>query len=342
MHEHRVCACWRVHACTAGLCAGAQLFLLGSGVALPLARNAAWIAALAALPAGALTAALCRRALVRRPGSGRRVADLLLALTLLLCAVTALCALISLSAQTLLPRAGTWWIAAVSLAAAALCALSGGTMRLCFALRWLLPVLLIGLAVLLLAPRPPLGIFPLLGAGGLPLAVAAACMPAAAAPLLMLLLPPSELTEMDTPCCPPAGFFVRRVLAGQAAGAALLLLSCAFSDPLADAGGWGARLHLIRVSQPRSSVSLTLLTIGQLMALTLLTACMLAVGSQALRCAVPCKAHTALALLTLLLGAAMALMSLWGYSAVLPFAPLLSVPTAALLLLHGRKGGRDA
>ncbi len=89
-------ACWRVRGCAAGLCVGVQIFLLGTGVAMPLALGGAWIASLAALPMAALTAAVCRRALVSPRRTGRLTAalHLLLALTLLLCAAFALCALV--------------------------------------------------------------------------------------------------------------------------------------------------------------------------------------------------------------------------------------------------------
>ena len=94
--DSRVRACWRVRGCAAGLCVGAQIFLLGTGVAMPLALGGAWIASLAALPMAALTAAVCRRALVSPRRTGRLTAalHLLLALTLLLCAAFALCALV--------------------------------------------------------------------------------------------------------------------------------------------------------------------------------------------------------------------------------------------------------
>ena len=105
--ESRVRACWRVRACAAGLCVGTQIFLFGTGAAMPLALGGAWIAALAALPAAALVTAICRRALTQPARAGRlaKALHLLLSATLLLHAALALAALVSLAGQTLMVQA---------------------------------------------------------------------------------------------------------------------------------------------------------------------------------------------------------------------------------------------
>ena len=108
--EYRVRESWRIRACTAGLCVGAQTFLFGTGIAMPIALNSAWMAALAALPAAALVTAVCRRVLKQtyaleqpdRAGKGARALHVLLALTLLANCVFALSALVSFAQQSLI------------------------------------------------------------------------------------------------------------------------------------------------------------------------------------------------------------------------------------------------
>lgn len=348
--DSRVRACWRVRGCAAGLCVGAQIFLLGTGVAMPLALGGAWIASLAALPMAALTAAVCRRALVspRRTGKCTAALYLLLTLTLLSCAAFALCALVSLAGQTLVVQARALWSAAAALAAAALCALTGGADRLCFALRYMLPALLLGLTALRMPLELPAGLFPILGAGGLPLGVAAVCMPGAASPLLMLLLPPPELAlagEAAQRCpVPPARFFVGRALAGAAVGVLLLFIAsvCTTYESIADSSEWGARLRIALGAQMHGSVTQTLLTVCQLIAIVLLAVCMLASAEQALLRAIPKakKGRAGLAALVLMLAACLAALNVFGSAPALFAAPLLTLPTALLLTLHKRMGGK--
>lgn len=348
--ESRVRACWRVRGCAAGLCVGAQIFLLGTGVAMPLALGGAWIASLAALPMAALTAAVCRRALVSPRRTGKRTAALyiLLALTLLLCAAFALCGLVSLAGQTLLVQARALWITAVALAVIALCALTGGADRLCFALRFMLPVLLALLTALCMLLELPAGLFPILGAGGLPLGVAAACMPGAASPLLMLLLPPPELAlagEAAQRCpVPKTGFFLSRALAGAAAGVLLLFAAsvCTTYESIADSSGWGARLRIALGAQMHGSIAQTLLTVCQVTAMALLAVCMLASAEQALLRAIPKakKGRAGLAALILILASCLAALNVFGSAAALFAAPLLILPTAVLLIAHKRMGGK--
>lgn len=168
--EYRVRESWRARACAAGLSVGAQAFLFGTGAAMPLALNSAWIAAFAVLPAAALVTAACRKNKRRngREKSPSRAAHALLALTLLGNCIFAVAALVNFAEQTLLELSPMLWSIVVTVIAVSACALSGsdGAARLCFALRWVLPVLS-GVLVLASVPmKAPVGLFPLLGKGG--------------------------------------------------------------------------------------------------------------------------------------------------------------------------------
>ncbi|MGN0773021.1 MAG: hypothetical protein ACI4MP_04445 [Candidatus Ventricola sp.] len=350
--ESRVRACWRVRACAAGLCVGTQIFLFGTGVAMPIALGGAWIASLAALPMAALTAAVCRRALTLPESRGKLTGALylLLALTLLASAAFALTALIDLAGQTLLVQARALWSTAVALAAVALCALTGGAARLCFALRFALPVLLLGLTALCVPMELPVGLFPIFGAGGAALGAAALCMLGAASPLLMLLLPPPELEaagEAARRCpVPKTGFFLVRALTGAAVGVLLLFAAsvCTTYEAIAQSGGWGERLRIVLGGQTHGSVAQTLLTLCQVVAMALLSVCMLASAEQALLRALPAarRGRAGLAALVLILAACMVALNVLGLTPALFAAPLLVVPTAALLILHKRMGGKCA
>lgn len=348
----RVRACWRVRSCAAGLCVGAQIFLFGTGVAMPIALGGAWIASLSALPMAALTAAVCRRALTLPESRGRLTGALylLLALTLLANAAFALTALIDLAGQTLLVQARALWSTAVALAAVALCALTGGAARLCFALRFALPVLLLGLTALCMPLELPVGLFPILGAGGLPLGVAAMCMLSTASPLLMLLLPPPELKAAGKAAqrcpVPKTGFFLARALTGAAVGVLLLFAAsvCTTYESISDSSGWGERLRIVLGGQMHGSVAQTLLTLCQVIAMALLAVCMLASAEQALLRALPAarRGRAGLAVLVLMLAACLAALNVLGFTPALFAAPLLAVPTAVLLIAHKRMGGKIA
>lgn len=341
--EARALAAWRAHACMAGLCTGVQVFLLGCGVAMPIAMNAAWIAVLPALPVCALIVRRCCAGAWHMPGRG---ALLLLSLTLLLCAAFAAASLVSFAEQTLVPQAQATWSTAAVLIAAFLCALGGGAgvSRLCFALRWLVPVLLVGLSALSVPARIPIGLFPLLGAGGAPLSGAGLCVLSGCVPALLLLLPPAELSErgMEKMCAPPqTSFFVRRVLAGAAVGALLVFAACAFTtyEAIAGTGEWGARLRIAAAYQPREGLAQMLLTVLELLAMLLLLSAMLCAAEQALCLAWPKMKHARLGLmvLMLMLAASMGLLIIFGFQAAHAAAPFLSVPAAAVLLLAGRR-----
>ena len=164
----------------------------------------------------------------------------------------------------------------------------------------------------------------------------------------MLLLPPPELAlagEAAQRCpVPPARFFVGRVLAGAAVGVLLLFIAsvCTTYESIADSSEWGARLRIALGAQMHGSVTQTLLTVCQLIAIALLAVCMLASAEQALLRAIPKakKGRAGLAALVLMLAACMAALNVFGSAPALFAAPLLTLPTALLLTLHKRMGGK--
>ena len=408
--RRRICAAWRTRACAAGLCVGAQVFLLGSGIAMPLCLNSAWMAALIALPACAAAVWACRRALLQdtesaggaeplpyragsgykernarprgtepaggaeplpyRAGSGykernarprgtepaggaeplpyRRARYILLALTLAANAALALAALVSLAEQSLLTQAQTLFSAGAATAAALLCALSRstGVSRLCFALRFALPIALALLTASSVPLEIPAGLFPIWGAGALPLAVACACMLSAAAPVLMLLLPPPELEEIDGALrkefIPGTGFFLSRVLPGAAFGCLLLfvLSVCSTYESIAAQKTWGERLRILSSGQPHEGIGQALLAVCQMLALLLLAVSQLCAAEQALVRVLPrlARLRTGLLLLTALLALCLLALIVFGFDKALFAAAWLALPSALCLLLPGRKG----
>lgn len=378
--RRRVQAAWRTRACAAALAAGTQVFLLGSGVAMPLCLNSAWIASLAALPACAAAVWACRRTLVRgaahqrgveplpyrtdieRKGSHARPRDampqggaeplpyrinhLVLSLTLAAGAVLALAALVSLAEQSLLTQAQTLWSAGAAVIAVLLCAFSRstGVSRLCFALRWALPLAVALLTAASIPLELPAGLFPLFGAGALPLGLACACMLSSALPVLILLLPPPELKAVDgalrEDLIPDTRFFLRRILAGAAFGCVLLfvLSGCSTYESIAAQHTWGQRLRI--PAQPRGGIAQALLAVCQMLALLLLAASMLCAAEQALLRAVPSLARLRAGLLlpAALLALCLLMLIISGLDKALFAVPWLTLPGAlCLLMLHRRK-----
>lgn len=333
-------AAWAERACAAGLCVGAQVFLLGTGAAMPIALNSAWIASLAALPATAAVVALCRRAAGGvRPGK-RRARMALLSLSLLGDALLAVSALVSLAGQSLSAQARVSWNTAVTLAAVVLCALSTGTgvTRLCYALRRALPALLLVLTAASMPLTAPVGLFPVLGAGAVPLGAAALYMLSAAAPAALLLLEPPALAQAgeEAQRCPApgTGFFLGRTLSGALAGALLLLALCACNTYESIASLWGDRLRILSSGHPREGLPQTALTAVQLLCILLLGANALCAAEQALCCAFPRLGRFSLAPLALLLAAAVLSLVAFGFRMALYAAPGLLV--LALPALFGR------
>ncbi|MBR5561024.1 MAG: hypothetical protein IKU73_06400 [Clostridia bacterium] len=374
--RRRISAAWRTRTCSASLCVGAQVFLLGSGVAMPLCLSSAWIAALAALPACAAAVWACRRALLHAGGAEplpyraciyRKTQDaahpggaeplpyraryVLLALTLTAGAVLALAALVSLAEQSLLTQARTLFSAGAAVIAVLLCALSRstGVSRLCFALRWALPAAVALLAAVSIPLGTPAGLFPLLGTGAPALALACACMLPAALPVLMLLLPPPELetvsSALSAAYIPDTGFFLRRILPGAVFGCALLfaLSFCSTYESIAAQHTWGQRLRILSSGQPREGVAQALLSVCQMLALLLLAANMLCAAEQALLRAQPKLLRMRAGLL---LPAALLALCLWaliffGMDKALLVAPWLTLP-GALCLMPCRERGKGA
>jgi len=344
--ERRVRESWRARACAAGLCVGAQVFLFGTGIAMPIALSSAWIAALSALPMTALVTALCCRRLRQMRGTSKP-ACLLLALTLLLNAVFALSALMGFAEQTLLEQTPVLWSTAATVIAVFLCALSGGegVSRLCYALRWALPVLV---AVLVLASVPmevPVGFFPILGPGALPLAIAALCMLGSASPVLMLLLPPPDAKLQQAHdgrrLVPETGFFMRRVLLGACVGALFLLAACVCTtyESIGESVIWGARLRIAASDQPHEGIPQTLLVLLQMTAVFLLAVNMLCAAEQAISAAYQRarRMRVGLAAQILLLLLLLLLMIARGFEWALFLAPLLVVPALFVPVLRGRR-----
>ncbi len=333
-----------MRACAAGVCLGAQVYLFGAGVGMPIARNGEWIAALWLVPLSALAAARCSRAL-SRPRRDGRLLFALLALTLLGSAAFAAASLVSLIGQTLLPQTRPLRIALLTLPAILACALPGGAGvgRACFALRWALGAGLLVLAGCTLEMEAPSGLFPLLGAGPGAIALTLAAMLGALAPALLLILPPPELVSRGEAFAPPgAGFFARRAAAGAAVGAALLFLCGAYVPHHADLGpsAWGARLRIAAGARPREGLLQTGIVLLEAAALVLAAGCLLAGAAQALSraCQKAESGHAGLLLLGLLLSAALLALPAIGFSAALAAAPFLAIPAALVLLLCGRMG----
>ena len=266
----RVLAVWRVRAAAAALCVGAASYALCAGAAMPLCLSSAWMASLAVWPAAAL-AAVCARRVLLRGGPGRGLCALLAA-TLLICAAFSYMALVSLVRETLLPLARISFVAQASAAGILLCCISGsrGAPRLAFALRYVLPALLLAFSLRAAGSSGMEGVFPLLGAGAGQTGIAALCMLPAALPALQLCLYPVELEGMNAEI-PKAGFFARRLLLGAGAASALLFLLslCSPYTVIAGKHSFGERMIVLSSGVPREGVIGTLTTLLQAAALAL-------------------------------------------------------------------------
>ena len=347
----RIRAAWRMRACAAGMAAGAQVFLLGTGVARPLCLNAAWIAGLAAVPASALSAAACRQTLAhRRSKKLCRWLHGLLALSFSLDAAFAAAALASLAEQSLLPQTPAVHSLLMTCVAIAACVLPGSTgcVRLAFALRFALPVLLALLCVPVLAPAGGRGLFPILGTGTAQAFLGAGVMLGAAFPALMLLYPPPEIRDMtdwEAYAVPDAAFFVRRVLLGAACGAALLLAVTLGGtyESMAAQHTWGERLMIAAGSRPSAGLPQTGIVLLQILSIALLAANMLLAGMQAAQCAfAACRGNwQARVFCGAVFACAAAALLITGFDAALLCTPVLLAALGLALLFHRRLGGGD-
>lgn len=340
----RVNASRRAHVCAASIALGAQIYAYGAGLGMSICRNAAWLAALPMLPLSMLAAWRASKAAshgVRRESALSSALYALLALTLLLSAVFSLGMLSCLAEQTLLAQARLIIILLLALLSAALCAFCGGegVSRLCFALRFALPLGL-ALTALLSVPAQINGLFPILGAGEKPLLLSAACMLGSLAPILTLMLPPQKLTQEQQTACPPPGawFYVWRMGLGAAFAIALLLALCAANSYEMIPEILGQRLRWAFGAKPEASLVKTLLTLLQLCALLLSSAHLLACCETAVAraCTALARFRVGLALSALLAGACLLLMVFFGAENVLAAAPFMCIPSLLLLLLIKR------
>ena len=346
IHERRIWASWCTRACAAGWCVGTQIFLAGCAVGMPLALNSTWLAALTTLPFCAWLVSRSHRHLqsAQEHAFAARLGYLLLALALLCSGAFACASLVGFAAQTLVQQARPIWTEAAALIGVLLCALSGGagTARLCFALRYIAAVLVLGLSLTAVPMRMPVGLFPILGAGAEPLGYAALSMLFSTAPVLMLMLPPPELTDSPSRLLiPPVRFFLVRVFIGALVGILLLFLTstCTTYESIARSSEWGARLRMAAGNQPHEGVLQMILILIKLIAMLLLSANMICAGKQALGMVIPALRRKAPGLLAsvLLLSGALFLPLLFGDAPLLIAAPLISVPTVLSAWLLGRR-----
>ncbi len=345
MCEQRILAAWRTRACAASLCVGAQIFLSGCAVGMPLALNSAWLAAIPTLAFCAWLVLRCHRVLLAP--RLMRVHGCLLFAVLLGCAAFALTSMTGFAAQTLTQQARSLWLEATALLAALLCAIGSGAgpARLCFALRYALPVFVLGLPLFNLPLRVPAGLFPLLGAGAGPLGLAALSMLFGAAPTLMLMLPPPELDNIpwSSGNVPDVRFFLVRVLTGALIGLGALFLTstCTTYESIAQSSEWGARLRMAAGNQPHEGILQMALTLSKLMAMLLLSVNMLCAAQQALKLAFSNLdgKYTGLAICAAALGGVQLVQTIYGDEPLLFGAPLIACIALAAALLAGRRRG---
>lgn len=342
--ERRVLSSFRVRSCAAGLCTGAQIYLAGCAVGMPLTLGSAWLAALAALALCVWITARCFRALTHRArhGAASRPAYILLAAALLLGSAFGLSSLVCYAGETLVEQTRAAWTAAMAWIAVLLCALPGaaGAARICFAMRYAFPLLVLGLSAAAIPLRMPVGLFPLLGAGAMELGTAAVCMLFGAAPVLMLALPPPELAGQDYKI-PGIAFFLRRVIPGALAGILLLFLSsaCTTYESILESTQWGARLHMAAGNLAREGIAQMLLILTKLLAMLLLAANMLCAAEQALTLAFPALAKGRMGLVILLALLFLSLFALvaLGEKPLLTAAPGIVIPAALAAWTLGRR-----
>ena len=342
--EQRVRAAWRARACAAGIATGAMIFSVGAGIAIPISLNAATLSTPPALLLAALIAWRAQRVLQRpqrrKDGAIARLSWGLLALTLALCAAYLISAQIALAEQTLLVQARVRWIAAATLIAFGLCALCGGiaVARVCFLVRWVLPLLLLALGAKAIQKGTPIGLFPVLGTGAAQLGLSALCMLCSAAPALLLLAPADG--QGGPELVPPARFFVLRVLAGGSMGT-LLLLSltlCNTYNTLLSQTVWGERMLVTCTHEPRLGIPQMALILAQLLGLGLAISALLCGAEQSAGRASSALGTRprALGLCLLAVAAAVYAMIRYGLDRTVYLAPALLAPVLLLLLLGGK------
>lgn len=366
--DARAQAAFRARAVAAAVSLGAQIFATGTGLGVPLSLNAAYLGALPCLLLSAVIAAAARRHLAaslcpggapacspgdraamtqgaRRGGVCLAALRAVLGLLMLCCSALLLAATATFASQTLLTQAKVFPVVALTFAAAAACALSGGTgiARLAFALRIVLPLGLAVFTIHALSPDFLAGLFPLLGQGAQPLALCALCQLGACAPVALLFLPPPECAQARS--LPGAWFFVWRVLLGGACGVLMLLAIslCNTYETLTGLRVWGERMHIVSSSQPREGLTHMMLVLTQITSLFIGGVSTLCAAEQAVCCVLPAlrRVRLGLGLCLLSLFAALWLLTRWGMAWALRAAPALALPLLAVLLLGLRRpGGR--
>ena len=330
--EQRARAAYRARACAAGIACGAQIFAVGTGLTVPLALNAAYLAAVPALLTGGIIGLAASKKRSTPPGKAFCAA---LAVSLLVCSALLLGAGATLAQQTLLPNGHLLTCLMLTLGFGLLAARPGGTgvCRVAFALRLLLPIALVVFAGFSLSSASAAGLFPLLGAGVRPLLLAALLGLSAGSPALMLFLPPQEL---ETPApVPKAGFFALRVILGGLFGV-LTLAALSLCNPyelLRDQRVWGARMTILSSARPREGLVQALLTLAQLFALLIGAVSTLCAAAQALG-----RAFARIQPLSLWLCALGALglllvAAFFGMDVLLGASPFLLIPEGILIIL---------
>ena len=335
----------RARASAAGLCIGAQVFIMGTGAGMPLSLNAAWIASLAAIPAAALASALCRRKLAQALSgcAPSRPAQALLAAVLFILGTGALGALLNLAEQTFLSQARMIAIAALSLFFLLLCAAGReeGAARAAYVLRVpgaAMIVLFLGAAV---SAGEYGGLFPLLGTGAGKLLPNTLLMLSCAAPALLLLVPPKEADQFSPCDLPGSGFFALRAAFGAMGGCALLFLMTAASsyETLQSYSAWGQRLRLIPAGGGRGGLLFPFLTLCQIILAFVYAANMLFSCEQAIAGAFPRLKTMRLCLILPFFLCALALfaMTVFGFDAALIACAAAGGAAWVILCMKGRK-----
>lgn len=335
VRAQRVLAAWRVRACTAGLCVGVQVYLAGCALGMPLALSSAWLAALPGVLFALWLVCRCRQKL-------SRLGAVFLAITLLASAVFALSSATAFAAQALAGQARALWIEMMALLAVLLCALAGsaGAARMFYALRYVLPLMILGLSLSSVPMRVPVGLFPLLGAGAAPLGLAALALLFGAAPALMLMLPPPELAQRNDGSAPALRFFLVRVLIGALLGVLLVFLAsaCTTYESIAESMQWGDRLRMAAGNQPHEGLSQMVLVLSKLTAMLLLAVNMLCAAVQALQQAAPAMGrYGGLAICVLAAAACMIGITVLGEGWLLSAAPAIALSAAAAALAGRRR-----
>ena len=125
---------------------------------------------------------------------------------------------------------------------------------------------------------------------------------------------------------PDAGFFIRRLLAGAAAGAALLFVQILGGtyEEIMRSSAWGEHLVLISSGRPHEGILQTGLTLAQMLAILFLAVNMLLSAHQALGCAfVRLKGFSGLVLCVMIVLLTISALFLPGFEAALFAVPLL-------------------